>query len=255
MDATNVIRASKIDGNKIYITQQLARDTYNQVARVLAKYNVKWNRREKAHVIPMEYMQDFMAALDNGFTEKRKSVQQQIGFFQTPEPLAEELCLQGPSIFGCSILEPSGGYGRIVDAALNAGAGHVVTVENYPSNVDMLRDKYLGNEDVTIHAGDFLEKNLGDLGGELFDAVLMNPPFAKGQDIEHFMHAINFVKPGGIITAIMSASVGSNSTKKYENFRSVVRENGGRIVKIPSGSFKSEVTAVETVMVHITFSN
>lgn len=80
MDAVNVIRSAQVEGNKIFITQQLGRDLYNQVARLLARYNVKWDRRAKAHVIPAEYLQDFNAAIANGFTEKKQSIQQQIGF-------------------------------------------------------------------------------------------------------------------------------------------------------------------------------
>lgn len=251
MDAVNVIRSAQIEGNKIFITEQLGRDLYNQVARLLAKYNAKWDRRAKAHVIPAEYLQEFRAAITNGFTERKQSVQQQIGFFQTSERLADELCLEGNGVLGCRVLEPNGGHGRIIQAALNRCAAEVVTVEIYPPNVDVLRDVFLGNEDVTICPGDFLEKNLDDLGGELFDVVLANPPFAKGQDVDHMMHAVQFVKKGGHISAIMGAGVQHNTTKKFRQFRDFVATQKGFIEPLPSQSFKAEGTMIETVQVYL----
>src|SRR3546814_19124442 len=38
-----------------------------------------------------------------------------------------------------------------------------------------------------------------------FDAVIMNPPFDRGRDCDHVRHALAFLKPGGVLVAIMSA--------------------------------------------------
>ena len=37
------------------------------------------------------------------------------------------------------------------------------------------------------------------------DCVLMNPPFSKGQDVAHILHALKFLKPGGRLVALCAA--------------------------------------------------
>ena len=38
-----------------------------------------------------------------------------------------------------------------------------------------------------------------------YDRVVMNPPFDLERDIDHVMHAMEFLKPDGLLVAIMSA--------------------------------------------------
>ena len=52
-----------------------------------------------------------------------------------------------------------------------------------------------------------------------YDYVIGNPPFSKGQDIEHFYKMYEVCKPGGIVTCIMSVSWLHNSQKKFKAFR------------------------------------
>jgi hypothetical protein len=47
----------------------------------------------------------------------------------------------------------------------------------------------------------------------------MNPPFEKGQDIEHVRHAYDQLKPGGRVVAIMSEGPFFRSDKKATEFR------------------------------------
>ncbi|PKY09842.1 hypothetical protein B1757_12905 [Acidithiobacillus marinus] len=249
MNAVEAIRMSPITGNQLFMEQQLTRDTYNQVARILAKYNIKWDKKTKSHIIPEEYSEEFKIALQQGFTERKKSIQQEIGFFQTPQTLAEDLFLYGPSALGLRVLEPNGGHGRIITAALNNNAGEIVTVEKYGPNVDVLRENFFHLENVHIHQGDFLDMTADDLGG-LFDAVVANPPFANSADITHILHAAQMVKDGGFITSIMSAGVATNTNKKHKDFRAMVKTYNGIIEPLPKGTFKSEGTQVETVVAH-----
>lgn len=39
----------------------------------------------------------------------------------------------------------------------------------------------------------------------LYDHVVMNPPFDRERDIDHIMHALDFLKPDGFLIAVMSA--------------------------------------------------
>jgi 16S rRNA G1207 methylase RsmC len=77
--------------------------------------------------------------------------------------------------------------------------------------------------------------------------VIMNPPFANGQEVEHVLHAWRFVKPGGRLVAVMSASAPTRSTALYRALQELVAAEGGTFTPLPSGSFKEACTNVETV--------
>ena len=55
---------------------------------------------------------------------------------------------------------------------------------------------------VTVRCVDFLQwsSDIEDLG--LFDALLLNPPFAQGADTEHITHALTMSKTGGRLVAL-----------------------------------------------------
>lgn len=103
---------------------------------------------------------------------------------------------------GDRVLEPSAGMGAIVEALLEAEAD-VTAVEVDPARAAVLRHRFQPRAGVI--EGDFLY-----LSPEEHDAVVMNPPFSIGgrhyTDAEHVLHALQFVRPGGRLVAIMSAS-------------------------------------------------
>jgi type I restriction-modification system DNA methylase subunit len=79
-----------------------------------------------------------------------------------------------------------------------------------------------------------------------YDRVLMNPPFENLQDIDHVLHALHFLKPGGRLVAVMSPSPFFRSDRKCELFRGVVEKLGCEVVDLPDGSFKASGTGVAT---------
>lgn len=250
-EVAHVLRQSSIDQEHVVLPPNLDRDLYMKVNKVLTLYGAKWNRRKQAHVIPnAAAYQELNAAIKSGAVERKQTIQQEIGFFQTPEHLAERLCTALPSIFGIDILEPSAGMGRIVKAALKLCAGTVTCVEQYAPNAEYLRQNFSHRDDeVSVIEADFLSLQPEDLG--TFDAVLANPPFQKGADIRHITHAMNFVRPGGTVVAIMSAGVQHNSNRAATDFREMVWAHGGHWEVLPEGSFKESGTGVATVMVTI----
>ena len=76
----------------------------------------------------------------------------------------------------------------------------------------------------------------------------MNPPFAKGADVRHVMHAIKFVKSGGRLVAIMSAGVPGRRDKATVAFRAKLEAAGGWFTDVPEGAFKASGTDVRTVI-------
>jgi protein-L-isoaspartate O-methyltransferase len=179
--------------------------------------------------------------------------------FITPLALAERVIEAADIQPGQRVLEPSAGMGNLLvplDRALAAqnsasgeatpGAADKVAVEINPKLVECLLR--LGVFGLHVHQGDFLHCN-GDLGK--FDRVVMNPPFVDQADIDHVTHALNFLKPGGKLVAIMSAGASFRQDRKASNFRALIEGLGGTMSELPEDSFKQLGTNVRTVLVEV----
>src|SRR3546814_19364458 len=81
-----------------------------------------------------------------------------------------------------------------------------------------------------------------------FDRIIMNPPFDRGRDIDHVNHAIEFLAPGGILVAIMSAGTEFKSDAKAAAFHAKIERYRARFRDLDPGSFASVGTMVNTVV-------
>lgn len=136
-------------------------------------------------------------------------------FFPTPKPVVTKILELADIEPGMKVLEPSAGKGDIADAIRDAGA-EVDAVEIVPRLRSLLEAK--GHKLV----GDDFLKHTGQ-----YDRVLMNPPFERGQDIEHVRHAFEQLKPGGRVVAVMSEGAFFRNDKKATSFREWLDEVGG----------------------------
>jgi predicted RNA methylase len=169
-------------------------------------------------------------------------------FTSPPAVVARILAAAGP-LDGKTVLEPSAGTGAIARAAVEAGAT-VDVIELEWQLWQRLQDAGLYR---SVNHGDFLEAQPGGTGGDvpLYDAVLMNPPFRNQADIKHVTHALRFVKPGGVLVAVMSASVAFRQNPRTDTFRKLVLAHGGRIDHLPDDAFEPSGTSIRTVLVTI----
>lgn len=163
------------------------------------------------------------------------------GYFPTPADLVAQMIEAADLPDGARVLEPSAGSGAIVDA-LKAAGHSVECIERHASLCEILAAK--GH---SVIRGDFLEISTA---GQ-FDAVLMNPPFEGGQDLQHVRRAFDAVKEGGALVAIMGAGVTFRSDRRYAEFRAWAEDMGGEFVDIPAGTFKESGTGVASVMLTI----
>lgn len=118
--------------------------------------------------------------------------------FQTPEHIADRMAQLIPSN-AARILEPSAGLGRLYRAARTVN--HSATITLVESSADCCRELYRsieGDELATLMQRDFMEYR----DTELFDCVLMNPPFKQGRDIKHIDRAAQMLRPGGLLIGL-----------------------------------------------------
>lgn len=231
----------------------LPREEYLAMNLVLEALGGKWNRKQNGHVFPGDPTALLQQVLETGvYTDGKKD----FGFFETPEWLAEKMAERAEIKLHQHVLEPSAGRGRLaLQARLRAG-GTVQCVEIQPEHAKYLRDE-LGF--MYVHEADFLtlwcdsgHKHFGryvaENGG--FDAILMNPPFAGQEDIDHVLHAYGMLRPGGRLVSVMSAGVAFRENHKTRGFREFVSEcKGGSIEALPDGTFEESGTGVRTVLV------
>lgn len=177
-------------------------------------------------------------------------------YFPTSASVAERIFNHGGITTidpGTAVLEPSAGDGALVKAAIEAGAlpADIVAVEIQRDKADTIRSLGLGS----VLEKDFLHVSPDDIGQ--FDIVVMNPPFSKGRDCDHVLHAMEFVKPGGTLVAIMSAGVEYRTDKRTKALHKKVSEwktigwGNDPWRDLPAGSFSDVGTNINTVMLAI----
>jgi len=149
-----------------------------------------------------------------------------VDFFPTPKTIANVLVKRADIQKDDKVLEPSAGKGDIADVIKEKHPDSKLdTVELSPTLNEILK---LKKHNVT--GSDFLEHT-----GE-YDKIIMNPPFSKGMDVDHVMHAYSLLKPGGKIVAIMSEHPFFASDKKSIAFREWLSDKGTS-EKLPEKSF------------------
>jgi predicted RNA methylase len=171
------------------------------------------------------------------------------GYFPTPEPLAEQLVEMARIEAGNRILEPSAGTGSLIDLVLKRQRNiQLFYCELNGFLLDILRDKYEGAAGLHFLGRDLMELDL--LRAEHpFDRIIMNPPFERGQDAEHVLHAYSLLAPGGILTAIVSPGLFSRADGKAKAFREFLQKTRGVAHDVPAGVFKNSGTGVSSKII------
>ena len=140
------------------------------------------------------------------------------------------------------ILEPSAGSGNICDALVgqDVDPDRITTFERNVTLSGILKRK-----GYNVAGGDFM----AEAGRDLYDVILMNPPFERQQDIDHVVRAWQVLAEDGILVAIMSPAYQFRSDKKSAAFREFLSAQSESEDILPAGSFKQSGTNVNTVMV------
>jgi len=140
------------------------------------------------------------------------------GFFPTPDDLADQVIDLAEIEPIHKVFEPSAGIGSLLDRLiLRIDDGYnkfqnIDCCELYPSLAYILMLK-----GYTVISNDF-QSAIGPEKG--YDRIIMNPPFEKGQDMEHVMICFHkFLKRGGRLVSIMSTSAITGSNKIHQQFR------------------------------------
>lgn len=246
-DVLAVLSDCSVAGDLVYLPGgQLDRKLYLRVNAVLEALGGKWDRKARAHV----FGGDPSGTLDDCILTGSYERPEDFGFFPTPPDVAARVAELADLREGQLVLEPSAGTGALVDACLaRVPTLEIMCVELQPDLVAKLRakfSKFVAAEQLAVLQGDFLAQRARVLGLPAeYDRVVMNPPFARGQDVDHVTHALEFLRPGGRLVSVMSAGVEFRQDKRYADFRRLEPT----IERLPEKSFRPSGTDVRAVIV------
>lgn len=232
-----VLDRAETDGPRLVLTGTLNRKLYTDTAKVIEAAGGKWSKRERAHLFDGDAADAIESVI---LTGEVVSAKQQFGYFPTPAPIVEQIITLADIKPGMEVLEPSAGRGAIAGPVAGIGC-HVDCVELQRDNALAISDAGIGRD---LAVADFLAVE----PFEAYDRVVMNPPFARQDDIRHVTHAHQFLKPGGLLVAVMSNGVTFRDTPLTRDFRKLLDAEGGSLHPLPEGAFKESGTGVNTVI-------
>lgn len=234
----DILLRSAIESNRLTLPEQLDRGDYVRVAKAIEAAGGKWNRKEKCHVFPHDVRK--CMAIDET-TVEIVNKQQTYQAFYTPTAIANEVARLAELDPIHRVLEPSVGTGQLARAAVRHGVfwSSIVGVD---INSTLWPELEINGFRQLICA-DFLKCKPGT---NLFDRVLMNPPFSMGDDIKHVRHAMSFLKPGGRLVAIVGAG-----PKQRDAFEKGHFPYKAEWIDNPSGAFSESGTDVNTAIIII----
>lgn len=192
-----------------------------------------------------EFYGDVLADTPDERPAKRSctSVSKDLQFYPTPTTVVGDIVRSMTRLEGASVLEPSCGDGRMMEAVLKAGAGRVVGVEVDAGRVTEARTRGL-----SVVQANFLSM----AEDPTFDFVLMNPPFYGTHYANHVSHACRFLRPKGQLIAILPITARTDHgllTKDWAAAHSV-RLDGFQ--DLPVGSFAESGTNINTTVLRAT---
>lgn len=245
---SQAILGMQINGTSGLMQVQLSRPDYKKAEEVIRAHGGVWSTKKRRFEFDNpEDVELLMRAAESGrFRNEREEEKKLMQFFPTPERVVRDMLSWGDVREGMRVLEPSAGDGAIARNLVQLGAD-VTMVELSSARFQLLVSSF-GNNQVIM--ADFLTLQPEQLGR--FDRVIMNPPFANGQDVTHVTHALKFLQPGGILVSVMSPGFTFRNGTLYAGFRRLVEEKQAEVHPLPESSFRSSGTDINTMLVKFT---
>jgi predicted RNA methylase len=243
-EVRDILARSTIASDRLVLPpEQLERKLYEKVNKAITAAGGKWNTKAKAHLFERDPREALGLAVETGTVTNRK---QTLQAFYTPTELADRVAEFADPKPCERVLEPSIGEGSLALAILRREDS--VTIVGYDRDVGAVMRAKDSMPCSVISVIDFLLVE----PEPIFDLVVMNPPFAKDQDIDHVLHAWKFVRPGGRLVSIMSCGwLRPTRLKKRTAFHEFTEEFAAEITGLGGDAFESVGVHAHTVMVRL----
>ena len=238
MRKEDVLKQCSVDGNIVRLPNgQLDRPLYLEVAKALELIGGKWKSGKIKGFVFKTNPSELLHEIASG---EKRNLKKEYQFFPTPEKIADRLIhyalLKNSDVK--TILEPSAGQGAIIKAInkvtdIVPDCYELMDINRIILNKSGLRFNLIGN--------DFLEHE-----DKTYDRIIANPPFANGQDIEHFFKMAYFLNDNGILVSIMYPSSFTGTNRKQKHFQDFIAEKDCTVYDIEAKEFSESGTNIET---------
>jgi predicted RNA methylase len=240
-DVRHVLERSTITETSVQLPpEQLP--NYKAVNAVLEAAGGKWNKKARCHIFPSDPREALGLALQTGqIIHQEKARKKERQAFYTPDDLAHTVAIFA-SVVGHRVLEPSAGHGALAQACLHAGALLTCCYE-----IDEEAVAALQKAGFLAIAADFLTVTPPKLENDLFERIVMNPPFTRKSDAKHVQHAFtHWLQNGGLLTAIVADDGHDRPDLAaiHSSYRVVLRNE--------AGAFKESGTMIATLVIQLT---
>lgn len=268
-DVLEVLRSLHWHEGKCKILAKLDPKLYKEVDKVLQAAGGKWNRKEQSHLFADGDGEMILReSIETGkYIDEKKAFQ----FFETPADVATQVAAIADRLFfgervdlykpyepprkedkevlgaraEARYLEPSAGTGNLCAAMYELGYTRGSAHDINDKYLTKLKKRLPGV--VGVSQCDFLQVNPPSKAIACFDIVVMNPPFHGLADVKHVLHAASFLKPGGVLVAVMCPAWTYRQHKDIERLDELRREcelNAWNL--LPEGAFTESGTGVRT---------
>lgn len=261
MNIENLV--SKLDENEIYTIiecKDITDDEYDRLRWVMESYGGRWNERCKGfkfNKFDDEKLKSIKADLSVGFVNlsEEKRTREKDAFFPTPVKVVDKMIKTANLKPDSIMLESSAGTGRILDEAKKVinSIDNFVVIEMNGERQRILRDKgykvdFNGTFEDSLNDSETLKKIKN------CDKVVINPPFKNDSDVKHLLISYMFCADNADVVSILqenSLYYDRQIHRVFKEFLSLIGKDAYEVVSLPAGSFKDELTTVDTVIFHI----
>ena len=261
MNIENLV--SKLDENEIYTIiecKDITDDEYDRLRWVMESYGGRWNERCKGfkfNEFDDEKLKSIKADLSVGFVNlsEEKRTREKDAFFPTPVKVVDKMIRTANLKPDSIMLESSAGTGRILDEAKKVinSVDNFVVIEMNSERQRILRDKgykvdFNGTFEDSLKDSETLKKIKN------CDKVVINPPFKNDSDVKHLLISYMFCADNADVVSILqenSLYYDRQIHRVFKEFLSLIGKDAYEVVSLPAGSFKDELTTVDTVIFHI----
>ena len=261
MNIENLV--SKLDENEIYTIiecKDITDDEYDRLRWVMESYGGRWNERCKGfkfNEFDDEKLKSIKADLSVGFVNlsEEKRNRERDAFFPTPVKVVDKMIETANLKPDSIMLESSAGTGRILDEAKKVinSVDNFVVIEMNSERQRILRDKgykvdFNGTFEDSLKDSETLKKIKN------CDKVVINPPFKNDSDVKHLLISYMFCADNADVVSILqenSLYYDRQIHRVFKEFLSLIGKDAYEVVSLPAGSFKDELTTVDTVIFHI----
>lgn len=261
MNIENLV--SKLDENEIYTIiecKDITDDEYDRLRWVMESYGGRWNERCKGfkfNEFDDEKLKSIKADLSVGFVNlsEEKRIREKDAFFPTPVKVVDKMIETANLKPDSIMLESSAGTGRILDEAKKVinSVDNFVVIEINGERQRILRDKgykvdFNGTFEDSLKDSETLKKIKN------CDKVVINPPFKNDSDVKHLLISYMFCADNADVVSILqenSLYYDRQIHRVFKEFLSLIGKDAYEVVSLPAGSFKDELTTVDTVIFHI----